>query len=157
MEFHYASQTDKMHAIRKRAMHRVVSRCLRGPKGTDLLIRAVMALTEMAQDNGHSPFIEDWARLLSMGKRHVAETIIKRDDEIETLRETSPFFRVFDFDMGRSMKIVWTDEKIRSRLWKLAKNVVTMTESRHDEETRNAGNPRSVDKEPPQSIVGRRY
>jgi hypothetical protein len=63
---------------------------------------------------------------MRLGKDEVARQLISRDEGMAMLRDTSPFMRVFGFDMGRNMPVVFTDETIRRRLWRLAKRLVKM-------------------------------
>lgn len=123
---HYATQLDRQHAIRKRAAHRIVARCLRGPRGDELLRLAREALAETEARVGDPPYVRSWRTLLELSKEEIAREIVRRDDNVETMRESSPFFRVFGFDLGHRTRIVLKEDATRSRLWNIAKRVARM-------------------------------
>ncbi len=120
---YYATHTDRQHAIRKAAQHRIIARCLRGHKGELLLALAHEAFEELKTAYSGARFVREWTRVMEMDRREIAELIVRRDDEAETLRESSPFMRVFDFDFGDRMEINFKNPEIRSRMWNLAKRV----------------------------------
>jgi hypothetical protein len=120
---YYASNTDRQHALRKAAQHRIIARCLRGHKGELLLALAHEALDALKDTYHGARFIRDWETVLEKDRMEIAELIVRRDDETETLRESSPFMRVFDFDFGDTMVIDFKNPEIRSRMWNLAKRV----------------------------------
>ena len=129
---YYASQTDRQHALRKLAHHRLVARCLRGEKGDDLLDRALGVFRSMETAYGETPFVSGWREVLRHDRHEIARRILARDDVMETLRESSPFMQVHGFDIGRDMPIDFRDPAIRGRMWKLAKRLA-MIEPRQPE------------------------
>lgn len=126
---YYATEQDRQHAIRKLAYHRLVARCLRGPKGRVLHGLAIDALDRMARDYPNAPYVAAWKDMLSHNRHEIARRLVERDEHVELLRETSPFMNVFGFDMGARMPIVFRDEALRSRMWKLAKRVASIERS----------------------------
>ena len=122
-DMYYASQTDRQHALRKLAHHRIVARCLRGDRGDLLLERAQEALDELEDGYGRTPFVLSWREMLSRDRLEIADEIVRRGDEIETMRESSPFMRVFHFDLGQKMRIDFQSPEIRTRMWNLAKRL----------------------------------
>lgn len=119
----YLTDQDREHSIRKLAYHRIIARCLRTEKGEELHKLARVAFDEMEKVHENAPFIHSWRNLLSRDRLEIAKTIVTRDNDIELMRETSPFMRVFDFDMGIKIKIVFIEGENRRRMWKLAKKV----------------------------------
>jgi hypothetical protein len=122
----YLTEQDREHALRKLAYHRVVARCLRGHKGHILHALAHEALDELEAGYGRVPFVTTWRSLLEEDRLEIARKIVQREDGLETMRETSPFMRIFGFDMGHSMPIVFNNHETRTRMWKLAKAVANV-------------------------------
>ncbi|WP_260693072.1 hypothetical protein [Rhizobium laguerreae] len=130
---YYASQLDRQHSIRKRAAHRIIARCLRGPRGAELMVKARVALDEMEKSDGQTPYVRGWRDLFWKDRFEIARRIVMRDEAAEDLRETSPFMQLHGFDYGQRMPIVFIDEEtIRPRMWNLAKRIATI-EPRHSE------------------------
>lgn len=88
--------------------------------------QAMEAMADMEELYGPVPFVKRWHEVMKMGRQEIAKLIVRRNDGIETLRETSPFMRVFDFDYGINMRIDFKDPAIRHRMWNLAKRLATI-------------------------------
>ena len=122
----YATTLDRQHALRKLAAHRIIARCLRGDKGQVLINRTRRAFNDMQREHGATPYVLGWSEILTDDRWKIAQRIILRDDHMETLRETSPFMKVFGFDLGQKMHIDFQDPETRKRMWNLAKRLATI-------------------------------
>jgi hypothetical protein len=133
LTMYYASPLDRQHSLRKRAAHRIIAQCLRGDRGEFLMEKARLALADMEQTDGSTPYVRGWQALFAGDRFDVARRIVMRDEAAEDLRETSPFMQLHGFDYGNRMSIVFMDEQtIRPRMWNLAKRLA-MIEPRHSE------------------------
>jgi hypothetical protein len=115
-----------MHVLRKRAIHRLASRVLRGPRGDMFFALAREALAKMEERDGQTRYVLDWREIMERGKDEVARTLIARNDVMDGLRDSSPFMRVWGFDLGKNMRIDLRDDETRHRLWNLSKRLVTL-------------------------------
>ena len=120
----HLTQTDRMHVLRKLAIHRLVSRTLRSPAGDTVFALAEDALDELEKHHGRTAFVGGWRDLMRLGRAVVAERIIARDDHMTALRDTSPFMRLWGVGLGDLQEIDLRDAKVRDRLWKLASRLV---------------------------------
>ena len=122
----HLTDTDRMHVLRKRAIHRLVSRVLNGDRGDIFFALAKDELSEMEERFGETKFVTDWKEIMALDKDEVSRLVIARNDRMDGLRDSSPFMRVYGFDLGVKSHIDLSQPEVRSRLWKLSKNLVTM-------------------------------
>lgn len=122
----HATPLDRMHVLRKLAIHRLVSRSLRGPDGDAVFARAEAALEELAHDFGQTKFVLDWQELMSLGREEVARRIVTREGRITGLRDSSPFMRLWGVGLGYQAEIDLREPQVRKRLSDLGARLVKM-------------------------------
>ena len=122
----HATPLDRMHVLRKLAIHRLVSRSLRGPDGDAVFARAEAALDELAANFGQAKFVRDWYEVMSLGREEVARRIITRELKIMGLRDSSPFMRMWGVGLGYRAEIDLREPRFRKRLSDLGVRMVKL-------------------------------
>jgi hypothetical protein len=117
------TQIDHAHVLRKRALHRLLARALR--RDTEVVVRlARQALEDQIAHMGEEIFHTAWRKILSMPVDEIARLLIERSYRMDNLRDSSPFMRLFGYDLGKSQRIDLQDEVIRKRLWRMGMRLV---------------------------------
>jgi hypothetical protein len=128
----HLTKTDHMHVLRKRLCHRIVARVLRNEeRGETLFQRAHDALEGMEARFGSTPFVVDWRGIMAQDRDFVAKRIVQMDEKMDSLRDSSPFLKIWGYDFGFRMPLRtrqcahdfgtvakgWWQRQAGSRLW----------------------------------------
>ena len=120
---------DHAHVLRKRAVHRLLSRALRRD-GEVVMRMARQALADQIARKGTEEIFDTaWREILRMPTNEVGELLIERSYRMDNLRDSSPFMRLFGYDLGKNQSIDLQDEVVRQRLWRMGIRLVRRSPS----------------------------
>ena len=115
----HLNETDKVNNLTKLARHRIAARAI--ALYPELIEHAKNALDRIEEQNGWSPSIDEWHDILEMDIFDIRRALTARTEEMDRLRIDSPFMLL------REHGLDFTDTEERTRIWRLAKRVATIS------------------------------